>query len=108
MTKARVWMVLLVTFALMLVVSPAPTFAESDKPNVVLMLADNLGYGDVSSYNGDTRGGMRTPRIDQLAAEGIRLTQFLVEPGCTPSRAGLLTGRYSIRSGLSFIIAPGG
>ena len=80
----------------------------ADKPNVVLMLADNLGYGDVSSYNGDTRGGMRTPRIDQLAAEGIRLTQFLVEPGCTPSRAGLLTGRYSIRSGLSFIIAPGG
>ena len=80
----------------------------TDKPNVVLMLADNLGYGDVSSYNGDTRGGMRTPRIDQLAAEGIRLTQFLVEPGCTPSRAGLLTGRYSIRSGLSFIIAPGG
>jgi arylsulfatase len=51
---------------------------------------------------------MRTPRIDQLAAEGIRLTQFLVEPGCTPSRAGLLTGRYAIRSGLSFIIAPGG
>ena len=84
------------------------TVYAADKPNVVLMLADNLGYGDVSSYNGDTRGGMRTPRIDQLAAEGIRLTQFLVEPGCTPSRAGLLTGRYSIRSGLSFIIAPGG
>jgi len=107
MTKARVWMVLLVTFALMLVVSPAPTFAESDKPNVVLMLADNLGYGDVSSYNGGIRGGMRTPRIDRLASEGMRFTQFLVEPGCTPSRAGLLTGRYSVRSGLSLIIAPG-
>ena len=82
--------------------------AQSDKPNVVLMLADNLGYGDVSSYNGGIRGDMRTPRIDQLASEGIRFTQFLVEPGCTPSRAGLLTGRYSVRSGLSLIIAPGG
>jgi len=82
--------------------------AQSDKPNVVLMLADNLGYGDVSAYNGGTRGKMRTPRIDQLASEGIRFTQFLVEPGCTPSRAGLLTGRYSVRSGLSLIIAPGG
>jgi arylsulfatase len=82
--------------------------AQSKKPNVVLMLADNLGYGDVSSYHGGIRGNLRTPRIDQLATEGMKFTQFLVEPGCTPSRAGLLTGRYSIRSGLSLIIAPGG
>jgi len=86
----------------------ASAAAQAKKPNVVLMLADNLGYGDVSSYNGGIRGNMLTPRIDRLASEGIRLTQFLVEPGCTPSRAGLLTGRYSIRAGLSLIIAPGG
>lgn len=92
----------------MLGASPAPVPAQADKPNVVLMLADNLGYGDVSSYNGGIRGGMRTPRIDRLASEGMRFTQFLVEPGCTPSRAGLLTGRYSVRAGLSLIIAPGG
>ena len=82
------------------------TFA-SEKPNVVLMLADNLGFGDLSVYNGGTRGGMRTPNIDQLAAEGMRFTQFLVEPGCTPSRSALQTGRYSIRSGLSLVIPPG-
>ena len=92
--------------ALTVLVLSAPAFA-ADKPNVVLMLADNLGYGDLSSYNGGIRGGMRTPRIDQLASEGMRLTQFLVEPGCTPSRSALMTGRYSIRSGLSLIIAPG-
>jgi len=92
-------------FILLFLTSPA---FSGDKPNVVLMLADNLGYGDVSSYNGGIRGGMQTPRIDRLAAEGVRFTQFLVEPGCTPSRAGLLTGRYSVRSGLSLIIAPGG
>jgi len=79
----------------------------ADKPNVVLMLADNLGYGDLSVYNGGIRGGIKTPNIDKLAGEGLRFTQFLVEPGCTPTRAGLLTGQYSIRSGMSLIIAPG-
>ena len=80
----------------------------ADRPNVVLMLADNLGFGDLSVYNGGTRGGIRTPNIDRLASEGLRFTQFLVEPGCTPSRAGLMTGQYSIRSGMSLIIVPGG
>ncbi len=78
-----------------------------DRPNVVLMLADNLGFGDLSVYNGGTRGGLVTPNIDALAAEGMRFTQFLVEPGCTPSRAALQTGQYSIRNGMSLIIAPG-
>jgi arylsulfatase len=84
-----------------------PTVLAQEKPNVVLMLADNLGFGDLSVYNGGTRGGIRTPNIDKLASEGMRFTQFLVEPGCTPSRAGLMTGQYSIRSGMSLIIAPG-
>ena len=81
--------------------------AAADKPNVVLMLADNLGYGDLSVYNGGTRGGMKTPNIDRLAGEGMRFTQFLVEPGCTPSRAGLMTGQYSIRSGMSLVLVSG-
>lgn len=79
----------------------------ADKPNVVLMLGDNLGYGDLSTYNGGIRGGIRSPNIDQLASEGMKMTQFLVEPGCTPSRAGLMTGQYSIRTGNSLIILPG-
>lgn len=103
------FLTIILTFTLiMLVVNLDSMSALSKKPNVVLMLADNLGYGDVSSYNGGIRGNMLTPRIDRLAAEGMRFTQFLVEPGCTPSRAGLLTGRYSVRSGLSLIIGPGG
>ena len=51
--------------------------------------------------------GMPTPRIDQLASEGLRLTQYLVEPGCTPSRAALMTGRYALRAGLSTISVRG-
>ena len=77
------------------------------RPNVVFMLADNMGYGDLGIYGGGETRGFQTPRIDALAEEGLRFTQFLVEPGCTPTRAALLTGRYSIRSGLSLVIVPG-
>lgn len=80
---------------------------NNSKPNVVLMLADNVGFGDISAYNLGIRGGMKTPNIDRIGAEGLQFTQFMVEPGCTPSRAGLMTGQYSIRNGMSMIIAPG-
>ena len=77
---------------------------RQDRPNIVVMMTDNLGYGDLSVY-----GGLRapTPRIDQLAAEGVRFRDFQVEPGCTPSRAAFITGRMSIRSGNSTIPLPG-
>lgn len=81
--------------------------ATPAQPNVVFMLADNLGWGDVSANNLGTRGDFQTPNIDELFGDGVNMTQFLVEPGCTPSRAGLMTGRYSIRSGLSSVILPG-
>ena len=81
--------------------------AAGKQPNVVFILADNVGYGDLGPYGGGELRGCPTPRIDQLAREGLRLTQFLVEPACTPSRAALMTGQYSIRSGLSLIIIPG-
>ena len=77
------------------------------KPNVVFILADNVGYGDLGSYGGGELRGAPTPRLDQLAREGLRLTQYLVEPACTPSRAALMTGQYSIRNGLSLIVIPG-
>jgi len=81
--------------------------ANGKKPNVVFILADNVGYGDLGPYGGGELRGYPTPRVDQLAREGLRFTQFLVEPTCTPSRAALMTGQYSIRSGLSLIAAPG-
>src|SRR6266568_839209 len=85
----------------------APALAQNNKPNVVFILADNVGYGDLGPYGGGELRGAPTPRIDELAREGLRLTQYLVEPGCTPSRAALRTGQYSIRNGLSLIIVPG-
>jgi arylsulfatase A-like enzyme len=79
---------------------------ESKKPNVVFILADNVGYGDLGPYGGGQLRGYPTPRIDQLAREGLRLTQFLVEASCSPSRAALMTGQYSIRNGLSLVVVP--
>lgn len=81
--------------------------AQQPKPNVVFILADNVGYGDLGCYGGGQLRGAPTPRLDQLASQGLRLTQFLVEPACTPSRAALLTGQYSIRNGLSLIAIEG-
>lgn len=92
-------------------VRPGPANAQSqpnqDRPNLVVMMCDNVGYGDLGAYGAGEIRGMPTPRIDQLASEGLRLTQFLVEPGCTPSRAAFMTGRQSVRCGLSSIIIGG-
>src|SRR6266705_925208 len=69
------------------------------KPNIVLMLTDNLGYGELGVYGGGILRGASTPRIDKLAGESTRLLNFNVEAQCTPSRSALMTGRFPIRSG---------
>ena len=81
--------------------------AEERFPNIVLMLSDNLGYGDLGVYGGGTIRGAPTPRLDQLAAEGMRFTNFNVEVECTPSRSALMTGRHPIRSGTLRAAPPG-
>jgi len=73
--------------------------ADVKKPNIVFILTDNLGYGELGCYGGGILRGAPTPRIDKLATEGMRLLNFNVEAQCTPSRSALMTGRYSIRSG---------
>ena len=100
----NIWLGLLVAALSFIVTTSA---SAQQKPNVVFILADNVGYGDLGPYGGGEQRGAPTPRIDQLAREGLRLTQYLVEPGCTPSRAALMTGQYSIRNGLSLVIVPG-
>jgi arylsulfatase A-like enzyme len=68
----------------------------ADRPNIVILFADDLGYGDLSCYGSTT---IRTPRLDQLAREGTKFTSFYVQVVCGPSRSALLTGRQPVRSG---------
>jgi arylsulfatase A-like enzyme len=75
-----------------------PDAETSSPPNFVIIFCDDLGYGDLGCFGHPT---IHTPHLDRMAAEGLRFTQFYASaPVCTPSRAGLLTGRYAIRSGL--------
>lgn len=74
-------------------------------PNIVVILADDMGYGDLSSYGAT---GFSTPNLDKLAMEGIRFTNFYVsQPVCSASRASLLTGCYSNRIGIKYALGPG-
>jgi arylsulfatase A-like enzyme len=69
----------------------------SVRPNVILILTDDQGYGDVGAHGNHV---IRTPNLDRLGAESVRLTDFHVDPTCSPTRAALLTGRYSTRTGV--------
>ncbi len=69
-----------------------------EKPNIVLVLMDNFGYGEIGVYGGGILRGAATPNIDSIAAEGFQLTNYNVEAECTPSRSALMTGRYGIRT----------
>ena len=83
--------------ALLLAVTPATAAPDvAPRPNVVLILADDLGWADVG-WHGDE---IKTPNLDKLAAAGARLEQFYVQPVCSPTRAALMTGRYPMRHGL--------
>ncbi|MAA85773.1 MAG: arylsulfatase [Halieaceae bacterium] len=90
---------------LLLALTPSQGTAEAStaediagKPNIVLVLMDNFGWGEVGVYGGGVMRGAPTPNIDSIAAQGMRLTNFNVEAECTPSRSALLTGRYGIRT----------
>jgi arylsulfatase A len=94
--------------ALLLIASSATGFQQpaADKPNVVLIMTDDAGYADIGSYGAPE---IRTPNIDSLARDGARLTDFYANAmSCTPTRVGLISGRYQQRYGMEFVIpAPG-
>ena len=72
---------------------------QRNQPNVIVILTDDLGYGDLGSYGSET---IKTPNLDRMADEGVRLTNaYSSSSNCTPSRAGLLTGRYPVRTGMA-------
>ena len=70
---------------------------ERSEPNIVFIFMDNFGYGELGVYGGGITRGGATPRIDALASQGLRLTNFNVEVQCTPSRSALMTGFAGLR-----------
>ena len=86
----------LLVFALVILLQG--TLAAADRPNLMVVLADDLGFGDLGCYDNDS---ILSPRIDQFATEGLRLTScYAAHPNCSPSRAGLMTGRTPFRMGI--------
>ena len=85
---------LLLSASSLLAAQPSPS-----KPNIVLILMDNFGWGELGVYGGGILRGAATPRLDQLASQGMRLLNFNVESDCVPTRSALMTGRHPIRTG---------
>ncbi|HTJ99648.1 MAG TPA: sulfatase-like hydrolase/transferase, partial [Bordetella sp.] len=75
------------------------TLHGKNTPNIILILADNLGWGELGCYGGGALRGAPTPRIDELAMQGTRFLNFNVESDCVPTRSALMTGRHPIRTG---------
>jgi arylsulfatase A-like enzyme len=90
--------------AAILPVASSPASATDAKPNIVYIVADDLGWKDVG-FNGAT--DIKTPNLDKLAENGVKFSQFYAQPMCTPTRAALMTGRYPFRYGLQTIVIPG-
>jgi arylsulfatase A-like enzyme len=83
------------------------TAASGNKPNIILIVSDDFGYGDAGCYLGGEARGMPTPNIDRLAAEGVMFTSFYAQPSCTPGRAAMQTGRIPNRSGMTTVAFQG-
>jgi arylsulfatase A-like enzyme len=87
--------------------APRPGGAGGNKPNIILILSDDFGYGDSGIYGGGENRGMPTPSIDRLAAEGMQFMSFYAQPSCTPGRAAVQTGRIPNRSGMTTVAFQG-
>jgi len=91
------------TCCLLSVIAAISSSAQAaDKPNILVIMADDVGWMNVSSYGGDIMG-VKTPNIDRIGREGIRLTSFYAQPSCTAGRAAFITGQLPVRTGLTTV-----
>lgn len=97
--------------ALMSVAFSCPSYAQApapaQKPNIIMIISDDTGLGDLGPYGGGVGRGMPTPGIDRLAAEGMTFFSFYAQPSCTPGRAAMQTGRFPNRSGMTTVAFQG-
>jgi arylsulfatase len=80
---------------------------QAAKPNIILIVSDDFGYGDMGAYGGGENRGMPTPNLDRMSAEGMQFMSFYGQPSCTPGRAAIQTGRIPNRSGMTTVAFQG-
>jgi arylsulfatase len=88
-------------------VPAAQAQAPVQKPNIVVLISDDTGWGDLGAYGGGAGRGMPTPNLDRIAREGMQFWSFYGQPSCTPGRAAMLTGRIPNRSGMTTVAFQG-
>lgn len=84
-----------------------PSLRAADRPNIIVLISDDTGYGDLGCYGGGVGRGMPTPHLDRLAKEGLKFWSFYGQPSCTPGRAAMITGRIPNRSGMTTVAFQG-
>ena len=106
-SSTKTFLLWAVAFAVALVWTAAPAIAADKKPNMLLIVSDDTGYGDLGAYGGGEGRGMPTPSFDRMAADGMTLFSFYAQPSCTPGRAAMQTGRIPNRSGMTTVAFQG-
>jgi arylsulfatase A-like enzyme len=96
-----------VAFAVALAWTVTPAIAADEKPNILLIVSDDHGYGDIGAYGGGEGRGMPTSNLDRMAADGMAFFSFYAQPSCTPGRAAMQTGRIPNRSGMTCVAFQG-
>jgi len=96
-----------VAFAVTLALTAVPAISADKKPNILLIVSDDTGYGDLGPYGGGEGRGMPTPNFDRMAADGMTMFSFYAQPSCTPGRAAIQTGRIPNRSGMTTVAFQG-
>ena len=96
-----------VLVTLLAAIAPGLSLAAQSQPNILFIVSDDTGYGDLGPYGGGEGRGMPTPNIDRMADEGMTLFSFYAQPSCTPGRAAMQTGRIPNRSGMTTVAFQG-
>ena len=106
MTLKR-WLTMLITLLGAMLGATAQAQAPAKKPNILFIVSDDTGYGDLGPYGGGEGRGMPTPSIDKMANDGMTMFSFYAQPSCTPGRAAMQTGRIPNRSGMTTVAFQG-
>jgi len=101
-TIRNIWLDLLVTLIATVAVSMPASAQQQQKPNIVVIMGDDIGIWNIGAYHRGTMSG-RTPNLDQIAAEGMLFTDYYAEASCTAGRANFITGELPIRTGMTTV-----